>query len=230
MPTATVSPEAPWRGGLRAARANVRPGLALQMLALALVLAYYWHEPTHRIVEHLSALRVDLGLVSGIISTGFCGGVLPFLYLRYGPRGGARLGWRQGAFLTAFWAYKGLEVDLFYRLEAWIIGANHDVRTVVLKTLADQFVYCPLFAVPLTVIAYEWSEGGFSVGRVVADIRVPGYYGRRILPMLLSSLGVWVPAAAIIYSLPTPLQLPLQNVVLCFYTLLIAHLARHTRR
>ena len=75
MSTATLSPEAPWRGGLRAARANLLPGLVLQALALALVLAYYWHAPTHGIVDRLSALRVDLGLVSGILSTGFCGGV-----------------------------------------------------------------------------------------------------------------------------------------------------------
>ena len=230
MSTATLSPEAPWHAGLRAARANLLPGLVLQALALALVLAYYWHAPTQRIVAHLSALRVDLGLVSGILSTGFCGGVLPFLYLRYGPRGGARLGWRQGAFLTVFWAYKGLEIDLFYRLLAWIYGEHHDVRTVILKTLSDQLIYCPAFAVPLTVLAYEWSEGGFSATKVAADMRTPGWYGRRVLPMLLSSLGVWLPAVAIIYTLPTPLQLPLQNVVLCFFTLLLAHLARHTRR
>ena len=230
MSTATLSPEAPWRGGLRAARANLLPGLVLQAVALALVLAYYWHAPTQRIVAHLSALRVDLGLVSSVISTGFCGGVIPFLYLRYGPRGGSRLGWRQGAFLTVFWAYKGLEIDLFYRLLAWTVGGNHDVRTVIFKAFLDQLVYCPVFAVPLTVLAYEWSEAGFSSATVAADIRTPGWYGRRVLPMLLSSLGVWLPAVAIIYTLPTPLQLPLQNVVLCFYTLLLAHLSRHTRR
>ena len=230
MSTATLSPEAPWRGGLRAARANLLPGLVLQALALALVLAYYWHAPTHGIVDRLSALRVDLGLVFSVVSTGFCGGVVPFLYLRYGPRGGIRLGWRQGAFLTAFWAYKGLEIDLFYRLLAWTVGVKHDVGTVLCKAFLDQFVYCPAFAVPLTVLAYEWSEGGFSTAKVAADIRTPGWYGRRVLPMLLSSLGVWLPAVAIIYTLPTPLQLPLQNVVLCFFTLLLAHLARHTRR
>ena len=230
MSTAAPSPEAPWRGGLRAARANLLPGLVLQAVALVLVLAYYWHAPTHGIVDRLSALRVDLGLVSSVVSTGFCGGVVPFLYLRYGPRGGIRLGWRQGAFLTAFWAYKGLEIGLFYRLLAWAVGEHPDVRTVILKAFLDQFVYCPVFAVPLTVLAYEWGEGGFSTARVAADMRVPGWYGRRVLPMLLSSLGVWLPAVAIIYTLPTPLQLPLQNVVLCFYTLLIAHLARHTQR
>jgi len=230
MSTAAPSPEAPWRGGLRAARANLLPGLVLQAVALVLVLAYYWHAPTHGIVDRLSALRVDLGLVSSVVSTGFCGGVVPFLYLRYGPRGGARLGWQQGAFLTAFWAYKGLEIDLFYRLLAWTVGVNNDVRTVTCKAFLDQFVYCPAFAVPLTVLAYEWSEGGFSTAKVAADMRAPGWYGRRVLPMLLSSLGVWLPAVAIIYTLPTPLQLPLQNVVLCFFTLLLAHLARHTRR
>ena len=230
MSTATVSPEAPWRAGLRSARANLLPGLVLQAVALALVLAYYWHPPTQRIFARLSELCVDFGLVSGILSTGFCGGVVPFLYLRYGPRGGARLGWRQGAFLTAFWAYKGFEIGLFYRLLAWAVGEHHDVRTVILKAFLDQLVYCPLFAVPLTVLAYEWSEGGFSTAKVAADMRAPGWYGRRVLPMLLSSLGVWLPAVAIIYTLPTPLQLPLQNVVLCFFTLLLAHLARHTRR
>jgi hypothetical protein len=35
-----------------------------------------------------------------------------------------------------------------------------------------------------------------------------------------------VPAVAIIYLLPTPLQLPLQNIVLCFYTLVVAHQVR----
>ena len=33
--------EAPWRAGLRAARAHLIPGLVLQAVALALVLAYY---------------------------------------------------------------------------------------------------------------------------------------------------------------------------------------------
>jgi hypothetical protein len=37
-----------------------------------------------------------------------------------------------------------------------------------------------------------------------------------------------MPAVLLIYTMPTPLQLPLQNLVLCFYTLLVAHLtARH---
>jgi len=32
------------------------------------------------------------------------------------------------------------------------------------------------------------------------------------LPTLIANAGVWIPGAAIIYSLPTPLQLPLHVV------------------
>jgi hypothetical protein len=40
---------------------------------------------------------------------------------------------------------------------------------------------------------------------------------------MVANMGVWLPAVIIIYALPTPLQLPLQNIVLCFYTLIVAY-------
>jgi FtsH-binding integral membrane protein len=44
--------------------------------------------------------------------------------------------------------------------------------------------------------------------------------------LLVATWGVWVPAVAVIYLLPTALQLPLQNVVLCFFTLLVIFMTR----
>jgi hypothetical protein len=41
---------------------------------------------------------------------------------------------------------------------------------------------------------------------------------------MIANIAVWIPAVAIIYALPTALQLPLQNLVLLFFTLLLAHL------
>lgn len=90
----------------------------------------------------------------------------------------------------------------------------------------DQFLYCPLIAVPLTALAYAYTETHFNTRAVLTDLRAPSWYARRVVPLLISNLGVWVPAVCIIYALPTPLQLPLQNIVLCFFTLLLAHLAR----
>ena len=112
MTAPTTHREPPWKAGLRGARANLLPGLALQVVALTVVLAYYHHEPTRVAFEQLAALRARIGLMSGVVSTGFFGGLLPFLYLRYMSGSNCQYGWRQGFWLTVFWGYKGLEVEL----------------------------------------------------------------------------------------------------------------------
>ncbi|HUL54483.1 MAG TPA: hypothetical protein VLT83_13860 [Opitutaceae bacterium] len=218
--------EPPWQAGLRGARANLVPGLVLQVVALAVVLAYYHHAPTRGVFEHLLAFRARTGLAFGIMSTGLFGGVLPFFYLRANPLSRSQYGGRQGLLLTVFWGYKGLEIEIWYRLLAYMVGPGHDAATIATKALLDQFVYCPAFAVPLTVLVYKWNAMNFDLRAVGADFRAPGWYVRSVLPTMIANLGVWVPAVAIIYALPTPLQLPLQNLVLFFFTLLLAHLNR----
>jgi hypothetical protein len=223
------SPTAPWRSALRSARAHLGAGLVLQAGALALVLSYYYCEPARAVLLRLVALRRETGFAFAIASTAFFGGLLPFLYLRGGGAQPPRYSWRQGGALIAFWAYKGFEVDVFYRLQARVVGEGHDLWTIVRKVMTDQFVYCPLVAIPITVLVYEWVETGFNTAAIYADWRAPQWYLRRTPSILISNMGIWIPAVAIVYALPTPLQLPLQNLVLCFSTLIVAHQTRrHT--
>ena len=221
-----VQHEAPWTIGLRGARANLVPGLILQLFALTLVLAYYYHSPTRELCGRLAAFRTEQGFIYSFISTAFFGGMLPCLYMKLCPSTRSRYDFKQNLLLIAFWAYKGVEVDLWYRLLAWTVGAGNDVRTVVIKMILDQFVSCPLFFVPVTVIVYGWCESHFNTAAVAADFRTPGWYKRSAMPMLISNLGVWTPTVCIIYSLPSALQIPLFNIVLCFFTLLLAHITR----
>lgn len=227
----SVSPTlaAAWRTGLSGARANFRPGLVLQAGALALVLAYYHHDATREALRHLTLWRLELGFAFSFVSTALFGAVLPLAYLWANPATRLRYDGRQSLAVVAFWAYKGVEIDALYRFLAYAFGAGHEMRTIVAKALVDQFIYCPFFAVPVTVLVYEWIESRFDRRTVLADLRSGGWYRRRGLTVLISSFGVWLPAVCIIYALPTPLQLPLQNLVLCFYTLQVAHItARET--
>ena len=226
MSNGVMPVEAPWRSGLRSARANLLPGLVLQAAALALVFAFYRHDGTRAALGRVAGWREEVGVVLSILSTGFFGGLLPMLYLKLRHATRARYAAAQAAAITVFWAYKGFEVDLLYRLLARFVGEGHDFRTIAIKTVFDQFIYCPLIAVPVTVIVYEWVTARFDTGAVVADVRAGGWVRRRVVPVLLSNLGVWLPAVCIIYALPTALQLPLQNLVLCFFTLLVAHQTR----
>jgi hypothetical protein len=218
--------EPPWRAGWRSARANLAPGLVLQAVALGLVVSYYQSAEVRAVIERLATWRADFGVVFAMVSTGVCGGLLPVLYLRWLPATRGRFSVMQSLAVTAFWTYKGFEVDLWYRVLAHLVGEGHDLRTVVMKTVLDQFVLCPLYFVPVAAIVYLWIETRFDGHAVAAELRAGGWYGRRVLPLLISNIGVWLPAATIIYSLPTPLQLQLQNLVLCFFTLLIAHQVR----
>ncbi|MEO7412529.1 MAG: hypothetical protein ABIZ81_04160 [Opitutaceae bacterium] len=221
--------EAPWRASLRGARATFAPGLVLQAAALALVLAYYHHAATRAWLAQLEEFRADTGLVFGIISTGLVGGAIPFLYLRSRRVTRARYSWSQGFGLIAFWSYKGAEIELFYRFLARVVGEGVGVGTIASKMVIDQFIYCPAFAVPVTVLIYGWIDARYEVTPVSADWQKPGWYRRRVLPVMIPNLAVWIPTVCIIYALPTPLQLPLQNVVLCFFTLLLAHVTQESR-
>lgn len=216
------------RAGLRAARANLVPGLLLQAAALAIVCAFYFSPSVNHALDRLAQYRTATGFRFSIVSTALCGGIIPFLYLRTFTPAGHRPSYGYGAAITAFWGYKGFEVDLWYRFVGKIFGQDHHPLTVALKTVADQFVYCPILAIPLTVLVYFWTESGFSAGAVITDLRQGQWYARRVLTPLVSNLGIWLPAVMIIYSLPPALQLPMQNIVLVFFTLILSHLMRRT--
>ncbi|MDY7107501.1 MAG: hypothetical protein SYC29_02585, partial [Planctomycetota bacterium] len=120
-------------------------------------------------------------------------------------------------------ATKGIEVDALYRLQATMFGEGARIGIILPKVLIDQFVYVPLWAVPSTVIAYLWRDCGY---RLPALRRHLGrrWYRRRVVPLMLSNWGVWVPTVAIIYCLKLPLQLPVQNLILCLWALLVMFL------
>lgn len=218
--------DSPLRKSLRAARANLVSGLALQAFAAALVAAYYLHAPSRAALERLAAFRTEIGLPFALVSTAIFGALVPVavLSLRSATRG--RYGFAQMAVLIVYWAYKGAEVSIFYAFQARVFGEGRDVATVALKTFNDQFIYCPLFAAPVTWLVYAWLEHGFSGAHIASEWRRPRWYGRCVMPLLVTTWGVWLPAVAIIYLLPTALQLPLQNVVLCFFTLLVIFMTR----
>ncbi len=218
-------PEAPWKIGVRGARANLVPGLALQVLAASIGVAYYFHAPTRQALDALSAFRARTGFLYSIVATALFGGALPCIYMWLQPATRTRYTFKQGAALTLLWAYKGLEVDLWYQFMASTIGREPTLGHVLSKTFLDQFVYCPIWAVPVVTLVYQYIESGFDRSAWWADVTAPRWYVRRAIPNLISNMGVWVPTVCVVYSLPSSLQIPLFNLVLCFYTLLLAHIA-----
>lgn len=226
LATATA-PDPAWRRGLDGARANLVPGVFLQIFALGLLAAYYWHAPSRVVLEHLAALRVECGVPFDLISTALFGAIIPCLVLALRPATRHRYNLKQVAAISAYWAYRGVEISFFYQLQARLFGTGQDATTIILKTLVDEYLYCPVIAVPITWAAYTWIEHHFDTAHLIREFRRPGFYARCVLPILIANWIIWTPAVAVVYLLPTALQLPMQNIVLCFFTLLLATITRH---
>jgi hypothetical protein len=216
--------EAPWRAGLHSIRALLRPGLALQITALALVLTYYFAPASAGLFARLARWQTDGGYLFSAVSTALCGGLLPFLFLRLQADTRDTHPWPHLVFFVLFWAWKGAEVDLWYRTLAWLHGEGHDAATILRKVLSDQFGFNPLYAAPVGNLCFAWKDAGFRWAPVLADLRSGRWYARSVLPVLLAVWFLWIPVTACVYSLPAPMQMPLFNVVLCFWSMLFAHI------
>jgi hypothetical protein len=179
----------------------------------------------HGLLDSLADLKSRLGLRYSIPATALFGAVIPFAYMRLRPSTRAASPWSHGLFYLIFWGYKGWEVDFFYRMQAAMFGGHPDFKTVAAKVAVDQLVYNPLWAAPTAVMLFHWKEQGFGLChlRVTEWRRV---LGSGLAPALISTWGVWLPAVAVIYCLPGALQIPLFNIVLCFYALMFATLNR----
>ena len=125
-----------------------------------------------------------------------------------------------------FWAFKGLEVDLLYQFQAWIFGNNNDFKTVAAKVFVDVAIYAPLIGLLNCIIFYIWRDNGYSISKTRASLG-EHWYLRKVLPALISNFCVWFPSTIIIYNLPLALQLPVQNLILCFWVLILVFFTKN---
>jgi hypothetical protein len=214
--------EAAWRAGLHSARATALPGFVLVCAAVGVVVSYYNVPAVHALLEKLAAFRVRGGFYYSAVSTALFAGIVPFFYLRASPTTRAHHPWPHLIFFALFWGYKGIEVDLLYRLQAGLFGTDISVVTLAKKLTFDQIVYNGMFAAPYGVFVYAWKDAGFRWSGPLADFRRPRWYARRVLPVMIAVMGVWIPAVLCIYSMPLALQLPLNSLINCFWVILFS--------
>lgn len=215
-----VSGVAPWRLGVVAARANRWPGLMLSVFAVGLLLSY-WYVPTATAaLDAVAGFKDEQGWRFVLVSTALFGGVIPWIVQRLRPATRHFSPWPHLWFLAAFWGIKGVEIDLLYRVQAIWFGHGSDPATVTKKIAFDMGLYAPIWAMPTTLAAYAFMNNRFSF-RGLSGLDLRRWISRVLLPITISNWSVWVPAVMVIYCLPLALQLPVQNLVLCFWSLLL---------
>ncbi|RFC47640.1 MAG: hypothetical protein DVB23_001003 [Verrucomicrobia bacterium] len=226
--TAT-SPTESGSGGIRdAIRATLYQNrwacLGLNLAVAGLVASYYRWPASALFWEALGEWKTRGSYLFSAVATVLAAVVLPtvvqrLMGMRGGPGQARRLGW--GAL---YWAYRGIEIDWFYRLQGRVFGTGTDGHTVAIKLLVDQFGYSVFWAVPSYLLFVLWVEHRSLRKAFAAADRA--LLRRSYLSVLLTNWLVWLPAVALVYSLPPPLQFPLFSMILTFYILLITVLVK----
>jgi hypothetical protein len=213
---------------LRGMRRNLLPGILLQCLALSTILLYTFWPGFHAWLNEVGALKQQYGYTFSGLGTAIFGGLIPYLVLLLTRQLATDQRLSVLLFYVGFWLWKGVEVDAFYRLQAIAFGAESAFATIAKKAAIDQFVYNPLWAAPTQTLFFLWKDSRFSWS--VARTRlVEEPLLRRVVVVLLSSWVVWIPTVSIVYALPSALQIPLFNLVVCFWSLLMTSVTqRHS--
>ena len=199
---------------------NLIPGLFLWAVGVSLVAIYYLGEFSRPWFNEIIALKKNYGYGYSAISTCIFGGLIPYLFMQFTGRDPLR-GIGSGIIFLGYWALRGIDVDAFYRLQEMIFGADVNFQTIVCKVLVDQFVYCLVWASPITAIFYTWREADFSIKQWKGSKSWSELFD-MILIFTVTTWMVWIPGTAIIYSLPSTLQIPLFNLTLCFFVILVS--------
>ncbi len=216
-----------WQIGVRAARANLVPGLVLQAAALAMAVAYYRSPGFHAVLGVLADWQIRYGIGFSILTRMVTNGLVPALFCALVPGLRLRRPWLSLWFLIGWWGYMGAMTHGFYALQAWIWGDEADVATVLLKTATDMLVYSPFLASPINAVAHLWQDQNFSWHATRLQLGA-GWYRRIVLPNQVPGWAFWAPCLLVLYSLPTALQMPMAALLGCFWALMCLQIALRT--
>lgn len=207
---------------ISAIRENLVPGLILQAFALSIVLAYFFYEPALPIFNATAALKLEYSTAFAIVATSLFGGFFPFCLLCLRKKIKNKV-WAHLLFNLLFWAFMGWLVDSFYQFQSVLFGDGNDAVTVIKKTLLDQFVFSVFITSPFVSAMYIWRASDFQ-WKVSKAVLKRSYFRQNLPATVFSTWIVWLPAVTLIYIMPPTLQLPLFNLVLFFFVLLLSAL------
>ncbi|MFM7605272.1 MAG: Mpv17/PMP22 family protein [Prosthecobacter sp.] len=210
-------------------RENRVPCIVLNLIVIALVGSYYQVSAIAAMWEAVGTFKLRWGCVFSLGSTIFAAALLPSLVQFVMGTLPSQDRWRRVGLLSLFWGYRGVEIDGFYQVQGWLFGTGNDAATLIKKVAVDQFVMSPLWFVPTVLIAMRWVDMGGSWTRTRASLS-RDFWTRTCPTVMVTNWLVWIPALALVYSLPPALQFPLFSVVMCFFILILTLLARGDQR
>ena len=204
----------------KAFRTNLLPGIVLWIFGTSLILGYYYLSPVQIFLDRMASLKDAYGFLFSFVSMGLFAGFIPAFVATIIGHIPKHRRFQDIIFYTIFWSYKGMEIDLLYRIQVVLFGEGSDFLTLTYKTIVDQFVYMPLIATIPLLILYRWKDLDYKTHKVVGQLKTKAFWAQVPL-VVISCWIVWIPAVYMIYWFPPSLQLAIANLIECFWALML---------
>ena len=107
---------------------------------------------------------------------------------------------------------------LWLQLFALTIGLSYFYWPASQQTF--QFVFSVFVTSPFIALAFLWKDQQFNWQQT--KIHFDDLIKVQIPTTIVTTWIIWIPAVSLIYMMPSNLQIPLFNLVLCFFVLILA--------
>ncbi|MFA5257107.1 MAG: hypothetical protein WC360_03060 [Opitutales bacterium] len=210
----------------RALKANWIPAIGIWIAGSFIVYAYYQGGIVKDAANGVMVLRERFGLIYPICSMTLFGALLPALTQALLSPSERAAVLRRLPYVIPFWAYKGIEVEYLYKLQGILWGDEPTLLGVIGKVAVDQFVYNPLLGAITLILYLRWVA--IRIGELPAGTpRLPKHwYKLLVVPLLVATWALWIPAVTLVYLLPTPLQLPMSNLILWLWAMMLVFMSK----
>ncbi|MFZ5949460.1 MAG: hypothetical protein ACOYXC_02050 [Candidatus Rifleibacteriota bacterium] len=210
-------------------KANLKPGAILWVLMLLFFAAYAMNESFRSGLERISHLKTSIGYPFSFAIYVLFAALLPEILKVFFVQKEKfnRKNLENFVFVGIVFGFIGIVTDVFYAYQAHWFGEQNNLRTLILKASVDQGIYSPI-ANYLLVSLFFFRENGLrhEVMRTIFTIQ---YLSGKILPVVVAGWCIWIPGVMLVYSMPTPLQLPVAALILCFWVLIFTFVASHNQ-
>lgn len=212
--------------GFRALKRNWAPFLVIQLGAGALVWLYYAQPAVQQWADGVAHVKTSWGLAFSFLAGAIAGGLIPEVAkLITGRLKRPDRKWMGQTMFNAFaYGIIASQVDLFYRLQAYLFGHGVDLQTLAIKTAVDMGLFAPIVSMPTAILLFEWRKAGYSWTRAFQTVP-KGDWLSKWLAALLPCWGFWIPVLFAVYAMPTNLQFPLSVLAEAAWSIVFVFIA-----
>lgn len=217
------------RPGIAAIRGFWRPFVLIQICAAAVVVAYYHVPGVAERLDGIERLKARWGYLFSFTVGIFAGAIVPEIFrLLVQPGHRFSPAQRRDVFLSFFYfGTMAVLCDGLYRLLDIAIGTELSFRTVVLKMLADQFLFTATLGTGIAAVYFPLYRSRWDFSKVLGGFGL-GWYLRNVIPILLPAWAYWIPMCLLMYSMPSLLQVPFCACATAAWGLIVTVVASHS--